>query len=176
MWGNFSAAAMTTRASERVPGSDIRLIRRTPKSLSMSRASPSRRKSAKALRRLRKFAANDRFEQFVLGVEIGIERAFGDACSAGDVVHARAVEPGAQEHLTRALHDLTPFGAAVVDRASVPLQRLRLHTEHTFDHKFLTEPFGSISLALRARIPLSQRKMTERFGHFCLKVGFSHGR
>src|SRR5271156_1219976 len=39
-------------------------------------------KDAEALRGLRKFAANDRFEQFVLGPEIGIECALGDARGA----------------------------------------------------------------------------------------------
>ena len=52
---------------------------------------------AEPLGGLGELAADDRLEQFVLGVEIGVERALGDAGGAGDVVHARAVEAGAQE-------------------------------------------------------------------------------
>src|ERR1700722_15544858 len=85
-------------------------------------------KGAKALRGLREFAANDRLEQFVLGVEISIERTLGDASRARNVIHARAVEAGAQKYLSGALHDLAPFGAPAIDRARVPLQRLRFHT------------------------------------------------
>ena len=111
-------------------------------------------KRAKALRGLREFAANDRLEQFVLGVEIGVERALGDACGARNVVHARAVEAGAQEHLAGAVHDLAPFGAAVIDRARCPAPAPPIPYQlHPLDHEsLLTEPFGSIFVAIRARL------------------------
>ena len=84
-------------------------------------------KGAEALGGLRKLPANDRLEQCVLGVEISVERALGDARGARDVVHARAVEAGAQKNLPRAVHDLAPFRAAVIGCAAFPLQSLRFH-------------------------------------------------
>ena len=83
---------------------------------------------AEAFGGLRKFATDDRLEQLVLGVEIGVERALRDACGACDIIHARAVEAGAQKHLPRPLHDLAPFRAAVIARRRFPLQSLRFHT------------------------------------------------
>ena len=83
---------------------------------------------AQTLGRLGELTADDRLEQFVLRVEIGVKRALGDARGAGDVVHARPVEAGGEERGARAVHDLAPLGAAVMMRARFAFESFRFHS------------------------------------------------
>ena len=160
--GNFSAAAMTTRDSASVLGSVIRLMSRTPKSVSIALGVALAAKKAHIRSAdWRVFGADDRLEQLVLGVEIGVERALGDAGGARDVVHARAVEAGAQENLARAVHDLAPFGAAVVSAADFLFQSFQFHGPYVLPGRAdpsLTERFGSIFVAIALAFALSQQK------------------
>ena len=59
-----------------------------------------------------------RDEKRLLGVEIGIERALGDAGGLGDLAHARAVEAPRREHLARALEDLAALGLRPAPRSA----------------------------------------------------------
>jgi hypothetical protein len=60
------------------------------------------------------FAAHDGGEQFVLVLEVDVERALRDAAGLGDVRHAGRVEAARKEHGARALDDLAPLGAVVL--------------------------------------------------------------
>src|SRR5271157_880926 len=146
----------------------MRLMSRTPKSFSISRAS----ERAKPLGRLGEFAANDRLEQLVLGIEISVKRALGDACGPRDVVHARSVETGAQEHLTRPLDDLTTLRAAVASAADILFQSFRFHGHHAP----LEPPVADRTVRFdfscnNPAFALSQQEMTEPFGQLFVFAG-----
>ena len=60
------------------------------------------------------FLLDDSLEQLFLVLEVHIERPFGDAGGAGDVVHAGGVEALGEKHRSSAVDDLPPLGALVV--------------------------------------------------------------
>ena len=61
-----------------------------------------------------------------LAVEVDVERALRDAGDPRDLVHAGGVEAVRQEHLARAIEDLTPLGAVLArDAVSASAASLR---------------------------------------------------
>ena len=69
------------------------------------------------------FLLDNGFEQLLLVFEIHIERPFGDAGGARDVVHAGGVEALSEEDRASAFDDLAPFGAVLIGGGREPLQR-----------------------------------------------------
>src|SRR5258708_25363083 len=55
------------------------------------------------------FLFDDGFEQPVLVGEIDVQRSLGNAVGAGDLAHAGAIKSEVQEHLARAVKNLTAF-------------------------------------------------------------------